>query len=211
MRFSFAFLRDDECYGEVTPIDLLHSLSMRCFCLSALLLLFVGVTRAFGCWCGPPGPASEYVERASVVFEGKAVFSDDDGSNKFTQKTLVRFQVEESYKGLGPEIHDVWVDPGSFTSCYELYRVGDRYLVFGYDRATSPPDTMSISVAHDKGQSKPKPVPPGFDPKNPPKVYWAPECSGTRTITPQTDSEINYLRKYKKLALEKAAVQPDKR
>jgi hypothetical protein len=61
-----------------------------------LLLLFTGVIRSFGCFCGPPGPASEYVEGASIVFVGKAVFSDDDGSNKFTQKTLVRFQVEEA-------------------------------------------------------------------------------------------------------------------
>ena len=180
-------------------------------CVGVLLLLSVGVIRALGCFCGPPGPASEYVERASVVFVGKAVFSDDDGSGKFTQKTLVRFQVEESYKGLGPEVHDVWVDPGSFTSCYALYRVGDRYLVFGHDIATSPPDTLSISVAHDRRQGKAKPVPPGFDQKNPPKVYWAPECAGTRRITTQTDNEINYLRKYKKLALEKATVQPDKR
>jgi hypothetical protein len=192
-------------------IDLLHSLSMKRLCVGLLLFLSAGVVRAFGCSCGPPGPASEYVERASVVLMGKVVFDDDNGSGKFTQKTLVRFQVEESYKGLGPEVHDVWVDPGSFTSCYALYRVGDRYLVFGYDVGTSPPDTMSISVAHDTGQSKGKPVPPGFDPKNPPKVYWAPECAGTRTITAQTDNEVNYLRKYKKLALEKATVAPDKR
>ena len=173
---------------------------MRRLFVGALLLLFVGAIRSFGCFCGPPGPASQYVEHARVVFVGKAVFNDDDGSKKFTQKTLVRFQVEESYKGLGPEVHDVWVDPGSFTSCYALYRVGDRYLVFGYDKATPPRDTASITVTRDKGQSNSKPVPPGFDQKNPPKVYWAPECSGTRIVAPQTDSEINYLRKYKKVA-----------
>lgn len=90
-------------------------------CGFVLALLFVGVIRSFGCWCGPPGPASEYVEGASVVFVGKAVFSDDDGSDRFTQKTLVRFEVEEAYKGLEQQPHDVWVDPGSFTSCYATY------------------------------------------------------------------------------------------
>ena len=178
-------------------------------CSVVLALLFVGVIRSFGCFCGPPSPASGYVEGASVVFVGKAVFNDDDGSRKFTQKTLVRFEVEEAYKGLGQQLHDVWVDPGSFTSCYATYRVGDRYLVFGYDKATSPRDTLSVSVA--RGQSNTKPVPPGFDLKNPPKVYWSPECSGTRQVTPEADKDITYLRKYKEQAREKTAVQPSKR
>jgi hypothetical protein len=175
-------------------------------CGFVLALLFVGVIRSFGCWCGPPGPASEYVEGASVVFVGKAVFSDDDGSDRFTQKTLVRFEVEEAYKGLEQQPHDVWVDLGSFTSCYATYRVGDRYLVFGYKRATSPRDTLSVSVA--RGQSNAKPVPPRFDLQNPPKVYWAPECAGTRQVTPQADKDISYLRKYKERAREKTTVQP---
>jgi hypothetical protein len=156
-----------------------------------------------------PGPASDYVEGASVVFVGKAVFNDDDGSRKFAQKTLVRFEVEEAYKGLGQQLHEAWVDPGSFTSCYATYRVGDRYLVFGYDEATSPRDTLSVSVA--RGQSNTKPVPPGFDLKNPPKVYWAPECAGTRHVTPEADKDITYLRKYKEQAREETAVQPSKR
>jgi hypothetical protein len=103
------------------------------------------------------------------------------------------------------------VDPGSFTSCYATYRVGDRYLVFGYNRGSSPRDTVSISVARDLGQSKPKPVPPGFDRKNPPKVFSAPECSGTRQVAQQTDTDISYLRKYKEQARAKKAVQPSQR
>ena len=183
---------------------------MRHLFVGALLVLFSGGIRSFGCDCPPPGPASEYVQGASVVFVGKAVFSNDDGSGEFTQKTLVRFQVEESYKGLGPEVHEVWVDPGSFTSCYALYSVDDRYLVFGYHTPSSPRDTMSITVAPDRGQSKAKPVPPGYDVKSPPTVYWAPECSGTRKVTPQTDNDIRDLRKYKTHSQEKATVQPSK-
>ena len=60
--------------------------------------------------CGPPGPASRYIKDASIAFVGKVVFTDDDGSGKFIQKTLVHFEVEEAFKGLGPEMHDVWVD-----------------------------------------------------------------------------------------------------
>jgi hypothetical protein len=165
--------------------------------VGVLSFFLIVATPSFGCWCNRPGPTSDYVKGASVVFVGKVVFNDDDGSGKFTQKTLVRFEVEESYKGLGPEIHDVWVDPGSFTSCYASYTVGNRYLVFAHDRSAPPPDTASISIVSTTRQSKPKPVPTGFDQKNPPKVYFAPECSGTRQVTSETKSEIEYLRKYK--------------
>jgi hypothetical protein len=174
--------------------------------VGVLSFFLIGPSPSFGCWCGARS-AFDYVEAASIVFVGKALFSDDDGSRKFTQKTLVRFEVDEAYKGLGESVHEVWLDPGSFTSCYQTFHVGDRYLVFADDRGDSSPDTLSITVVPDNGKSKHKPVPPGFDLKNPPKVYWAPECVGTRRIVPGTEEEIDYLRKYKKRAAEKPTDQ----
>jgi hypothetical protein len=177
--------------------------------LGTSLFLLLAISHSFCCWCVPGSP-STHVKAASIVFVGKAVFNDDDGSRKFTQKTLVRFEVEEAYKGLG-NVHEVWLDPGSFTSCYQTFHVGDRYLVFANDRGNSPPDTLSITVVPDNGKSKHKPVPPGFDLKNPPKVYWAPECVGTHWIVPETEKEtgeeIDYLRKYKQRAAENPSDQ----
>ena len=148
------------------------------------------------------GHASRYIKEASIVFVGKVVFTDDDGSGKFIQKTLVHFEVEGAFNGLGPEMHDVWVDPGSFASCYAEYHVGERYLVFAYGGAVLPKDSPAVSVA--PGGSKTKPKPPGIDLKNPPKVYSAPECSGTRLITSKTkdavSQEVDYLRKYREKA-----------
>jgi len=84
--------------------------------------------------------------------------------------------------------------------------VGERYLVFAYGGAVLPKDSAAVSVA--PGGSKTKPTPPGIDLKNPPKVYSAPECSGTRLITSKTkdavSQEVDYLRKYR----EKAAREP---
>ena len=172
-----------------------------------LCFLLAGATPCFGCECGPPGHASHYIKETQIAFVGKVVFTDDDGSGKFVQKTLVHFVVEEAFKGLGPEVHDVWVDPGSFTSCYAEYHVGERYLVFGYGGVLLPKDSPAVSVV--QGESNPKPLPAGIDPKNPPKIYSSPECSGTRLIIPATkDSvsrEVDYLRKYK----EKAAKEKD--
>jgi hypothetical protein len=131
-----------------------------------------------------------------VVFVGKVVFTDDDGSGTFAQKTLVHFEVEEGYKGLDAEVRDVWIDPGSCTSCYADYRLGERYLVFGYRGALlHPPDSSAVTLTQ---RCKSKALPAGIDPKNPPVVYVAPECSGTRQITEKSASrDVEYLRKLK--------------
>jgi hypothetical protein len=92
----------------------------------------------------------------------------------------------------------MWVDPGSFTSCYAEYNIGERWLVFGYGGLAMPSDTSVMSVL--PGQAKPKPLPAGIDQKNPPKVYSAPECSGSRLIQnhdQRSDFDTEYLRQYK--------------
>ena len=160
---------------------------------------FADSPSSFGCDCGAPGPTSEYIAHASVAFVGKVVFTNDDGSGKFNQHTLVRFEVEEAFKGLRPEVREVWIDPGSCTSCYAEYKVGDRYLVFAYGGAAFPKDTSAMSTTS-KG-CKSKPLPSTIDLKNPPKVYVAPECSGTRQIVPESESavarEVSRLRNYR--------------
>jgi hypothetical protein len=164
-----------------------------------LLLICCSAIPSFGCECGPPGHASDYVKKASLVFVGKVVFTDDDGSGKFNQHTLVHFEVEESFKGLKSDARNVWIDPGSCTSCYAEYKVGERYLVFAYGGALLSKDTSAMSASND---CKVKPFPPSFDLKNPPKVYFAPECSGTRQIVRETESsvtkEVDWLRNYKR-------------
>lgn len=164
------------------------------------LLFSLSPNSVFGCFCFAPGPSSRYVEHAAVVFVGKVEFTDDDGSEQFIQHTLVRFKVEESFKGLKAEVHDVWIDPGSCTSCYASYEVGKLYLVFAYDKQLVTKDTMSFT---DKtAQCRKKPFPQAIDPKNPPPIYLAPECSGTREVKAATDGavshELNWLRAYKK-------------
>ena len=153
----------------------------------------------FACECGPAGPASQYVKQASLVFVGKVVFTNDDGSGQFIQHTLVHFEVEESFKGLDASVHDVWIDPGSWSSCYCEYKVGERYLVFAYGGSELPKDTAAMSTAN--GGCRTKTLPAGIDPKNPPKVYSAAECSGTSGIVAESEAavarEVKWLRKNK--------------
>lgn len=137
-------------------------------------------------------------QRRGVVFVGTVVFTNDDQSGTFVQRTLVHFAVEEAFKGLSPGTRDVWIDPGSFTSCYAEYKVGERWLIFANNGFRMPADTAAVSVVTGKSV---KPLPPGIDPNNPPTVYSAPECSGSRLITDETresvDPDLQYLRRFK--------------
>jgi hypothetical protein len=146
----------------------MDSRSMKRILLLAIFLFCRGDRPAIGCECGPPGHASKYVKQAALVFVGKVVFTDDDGSGQFIQNTLVHFEVEESFKGLKPDVRDIWIDPGSCTSCYAEYRVGERHLVFAYGGFVLPKDTAAMSTAN--SQCRVKPLPPGIDVQNPPTV-----------------------------------------
>jgi hypothetical protein len=164
--------------------------------LCALLLSLGG--HSLACECRISGKVSKYLNAADIVFVGRVVFTDDDGSGTFKQRTFVRFEIEEQFKGLEIGVRDVWADPGSFTSCYAKYDSGERYLVFAYRGAKMPVATSSVMAAPD-GHYR-KPVPAGIDAANPPPLYYAPECTGTLPITAETqtlvDSWLKELKKY---------------
>ena len=164
--------------------------------LLPVFLAHIFLYSASACDCGPPSPACAYVGRASIVFAGTVKSTDHDSTMGLRQRTFVKFAVEEAFQGLPPGTHEIWLDPGSFTSCYAEYNVGQRLLVFGYGGVRMPPDTATMSIV--PGQLKPKPLPEGMDPNT--VVYSAPECSGTRPIN-SNDAGLNadlvYLRQLK--------------
>lgn len=137
---------------------------------------------AFACSCAPTahGPACSLAATSDVVFLGRVISSNDDGSGSFGQGTLVRFAIEEAFQGLPDGTRTVWIDPGSYTSCYARYRAGQRYLMF----AERPPDRSAagseIRATWRDSQRRPKPVPQGFNLAHPPTIYRADECSGSR-------------------------------
>jgi len=143
-------------------------------------------------------PACFYVTRADVIFVGKVTYSNDDGSGTFVQRTFIRFEVEEAFKGLSTDDHEVWIDPGSFTSCYAEYPIGHRYLVFA---RSQPGFSNTVMMSIYKSPLGFKPPPPGFDLSHPPTVYLATECSGTREVRDRPDevvaSDLAYLRAWK--------------
>lgn len=157
----------------------------------SICVLVLALT-SFACECGAPGPACSYVSAVPVIFTGTPVYTNDDGSGTFLQQTLYKFRVDEIFKGLPEGTKVVWVDPGSYTSCYADYRLGVKLLVFASEGRLFPVDTAAMTVA--KPADKKKPLPPGFNSKTP--VYFAPECSGTRNAD-IAKNDITWLRLWK--------------
>lgn len=164
--------------------------------LAFVLLIAGGAGPIWPCDCRAPRPACAYVG-ADAIFLGRVGFTNDDGSGTFLQATLVRFEIEEVFKGLPQGTKEVWVDPGSFTSCYENYHLGQRYLIVAQRKGQMPGDSAAMTVARVNG--KRKPVPPGMNPARPPIIYWAPECSGSRPADgfPHIDVDYAMLRAYR--------------
>jgi len=161
--------------------------------VASLYVALVAVINSFACECGAPGPVCGYISSAPVVFLGTPVYSNEDRSGTFLQQTLYKFTVEEIFKGLPEGTKEVWVDPGSYTSCYAVYKLGVKLLVFASGGRFLPIDTAAMTVVRPAG--KVKPLPPGFDPKMP--VYYAPECSGTDDAASAAEN-IAWLRLWKK-------------
>jgi hypothetical protein len=65
------------------------------------------------------------LKRSPFCSSATLVSSNDDGTGTFGQLTLERFRLVEPFKGLPDNATEVWVDPGSGTSCYGSIRLGN--------------------------------------------------------------------------------------
>jgi hypothetical protein len=157
--------------------------------LIIILLAVGGAVIAWPCDCRAPRPACGYVG-ADAIFLGRVSFTNDDGSGTFLQATLVRFDIEEVFKGIPAGTKQAWVDPGSFTSCYEEYHLGERYLIVAQHKGQVPGESATMALVPRK--ARPKPLSPGIDLARPPIIYWAPECSGSRPADRFPHIEMDY-------------------
>jgi len=132
---------------------------------------------------------------AQIVFKGRVDYDNDDGNGSFVQRTLIGFKVSEVFKGLPSSVDHLWVDPGSFTSCYAEYRWGQEYLVFAYSGVAMPTGTSLMTLA--QPGSRVRQLPPEFVSGNSPPVYFAPECMGTRPADyPDFNNDLALVRRY---------------
>jgi hypothetical protein len=158
--------------------------------LTALLLFACRLSLA--CSCGPTTPICSRIDSIGVFFLGDLISSNDDGTGTFAQSTLEHFKVIEIFKGLPEDATEVWVDPGSMTSCYSPHQAGTRYLIAAFRVVTSP-DLENRSVNY-RGEKKP--LPQGFDPKTS-LVVMSGGCLSS-AIAAKSGEDIAFLRAWRK-------------
>jgi hypothetical protein len=160
--------------------------------LRFIAVLLGGSSLSLGCSCEPPTPICSRIERIGVFFLGEVISSNDDGTGTFAQLTLERFKVIEIFKGLADGTKEVWVDPGSMTSCYSPHQTGKRYLMAGL-AITAAPDVANRSVNY-RGERKP--LPNGFDPATS-KIVHSSECLRS-SLAANSEGDIAFLRAWKR-------------
>jgi hypothetical protein len=136
------------------------------------LVVFAGM--GWGCSCSEAAPACELFPSSSAVFVGKVVWGNDEKIGRSTRTTLYRVRVEEAFRGLGAEEREVLIDPGSYTSCYTQYVVGETYLFY----AGSMGNVVATTLMG-RGAGPAKALPAGMEKL---KVYVAAMCSGSKEM-----------------------------
>lgn len=116
---------------------------------SAIVLLPPFTGTASACSCMPLPPPYEAFKEAKVVFAGKVISSNVPPDEQLHAQgytvieSVFRFAVEESFKGV--KTAEVEISAGSTgTSCYAGFRVGESYLVYGYDYSGSAPTSATL-------------------------------------------------------------------
>jgi hypothetical protein len=160
--------------------------------LKLTVLLLFACRLSLGCSCGPQTPVCSRIDSIGVFFLGDVISSNDDGTGTYAQLTLEHFKVIEMFKGLPDDATEVWVNPGSMTSCYGTHQVGKRYLIAAFS-VTISPDLANRSVNY-RGEKKS--LPQGFDPKTS-LVVTSGACLDS-AIAAKSDEDIAFLRAWKK-------------
>ncbi|HYP15279.1 MAG TPA: carboxypeptidase regulatory-like domain-containing protein [Bryobacteraceae bacterium] len=116
---------------------------------------------------------------------------NDEGSGRFAQWTAYLVRVDESFRGLDPLQKEVFIDPGSFSSCYTEYQVGRQYLFV----ASGPASFAAMTLINKRMPEKSFPA--RWSTKGDLKVYSTGACSPTRD-TSRASEDIVWLRNLKR-------------
>jgi hypothetical protein len=137
----------------------------------------------------------EVFHKAPIVFRGRVIDNNHDPRLGFEQWTLYRFRIEEVFKGLPSNLKEVFIDPGSFTSCYGGFGSNVDYLIYtGGPRA---PETFASYYGRVKDtksrDGSVKLLPDAWKDLGALPIFTVWECSPSRTIQ-DDDPDLAYLR-----------------
>ena len=96
------------------------------------IAVFLLGSSIYACSCSSyePVQACEVYQRTAVIFRGRVIGVHRDLQGAFGRRTLYRFRVLETFKGLDRDIGEVFIDPLSYTSCARSFTLDAEYLVY---------------------------------------------------------------------------------
>ncbi|MGJ5815392.1 carboxypeptidase regulatory-like domain-containing protein [Paludibaculum fermentans] len=152
----------------------------------AILLLSV-LPPALACSCAAPTPACQRIDGIQYAFLGRVLATNetkDAGGGPY----WYRFGVDEAFKGIGPEVRELIVDPDSFSSCRRSFELGRLYLIVGRQ---SPLNGLAGDAAKAHGALGGARGVPLTAP-----IVSAGQCTGTKLAEYATE-DLKFLRKYR--------------
>lgn len=138
-----------------------------------------------------PVRARERYHDSPVVFRGRVIDHNDDGSSKYAQYTLYRFEVVEAFKGIPTDRKEIFVDPGSQSSCYTTFESGKDTLFF----LSNPRDQARVRgyFAPGPAETPGKPFPAAWKGREAEPVYSTNICGPVKQVGPD-DPDLAWLR-----------------
>lgn len=159
----------------------------------AILLWALASGPASACSCSSyePVKACQIYHSTEVVFRGRVIDHNEIHGAGFRQKTLYRFRVLESFKGLSTGVSEVFIDPASGSSCYRPFELERDYLVMT-NRSRSTLRAPEILVAVPPGGLR-KPYPRAWLGREDLPVFEVGVCSPSKSIG-EGDADLAFLR-----------------
>jgi hypothetical protein len=152
-----------------------------------LLALIAVAWPAWACSCTEPAPACERFHQARVVFTGTVLDHNDDNSGRYTQVTSYLVRVDEAFRGLAVDQKEIFIDPGSLTSCYTHYETGKQYLFYAWGEGNA------VTASYSGPAVTVKPFPERWAAKKDFKTYNTGMCSGSKPRAVAED-DVNWMR-----------------
>jgi hypothetical protein len=155
---------------------------------------------ACSCLIYEPTRACEIRHSATTIFKGRVLDTNATVDGGFNTWALYRFRVDEIFKGLPAETKEVFIDPGSGTSCMTAFQLGQDYLVYTAKAITTSGDYFNrVRTTAQSPEMKVPAILPAWERATNSPVFWDMLCSPTRPIENEaTDTDLAYLRSMSK-------------
>lgn len=133
--------------------------------------------------------ACQIYQSTPVIFRGRAIDHFVQNTTGHLRMVMYRFKVLETFKGLPPDMKEVFIDPASRTPCYSQFALDRDYLVY----TGAGPPALAAGTAFGE-------LPAAWKGLEQLPVYAAGICNPTRAVE-EKDTDLAFLRSQAKDSL----------